>query len=134
MYGATHAKEFLPDFIGPESRKLKTMLQLRASDPYFYGEDHAPGHYHDNCSVTKETGLNAIRKDFFLVTNGHRKRNGAYPSNGEFIWSAFAFNKKGTKKQRARLLFLLCLSLQISPAPVLMAMRVCPSSQPAARL
>ena len=73
MYGATHAKEFLPQFIGPESRKLKTLLQLRPSDPYFYGEDHAPGHYFDNCSVTKETGLNAIRKDFFMKTNGHRK-------------------------------------------------------------
>ena len=43
MYGATHAKEFLPQFIGPESRKLKTLLQLRPSDPNFYGEDHAPG-------------------------------------------------------------------------------------------
>ena len=73
MYGATHAKEFLPQFIGPESCKLKTLLQLRPSDPYFYGEDHAPGHYHDNCSVTKETGLKAIHKDFFLATNGHRK-------------------------------------------------------------
>ena len=73
MYGTTHAKEFLPNFIGPEASKLKTLLQLKDTDPYFYCEDHAPGHYHDNCSVTQDTGLGAIRKEFFVRTNGHRK-------------------------------------------------------------
>jgi hypothetical protein len=73
MYGTTRAKEFLPNFIGPEASKLKTLLQLRETEPYFYCEDHAPGHYHDNCSVTKETGLNEIRKAFFVETNGYRK-------------------------------------------------------------
>ena len=35
MYGTTHAREFLPNFIGPESRKLKRVLELPETAPYF---------------------------------------------------------------------------------------------------
>ena len=48
----THAHEFLPNFIGPEAKKMNNALQLPEDAPWFYAEGHAPRHYHDNCSVT----------------------------------------------------------------------------------
>ena len=43
---------------------MKTVLQLPEDAPWFYAEDHAPGHYHDNCSVTKEKNLCSVRKEY----------------------------------------------------------------------
>ena len=73
MYGTTHAREFLPNFVGREVSRMKRVLQLPEDSPYFYSEDHAPGHYRDQCSVTGDSGLNEIRKTFFTRTNGFRK-------------------------------------------------------------
>ena len=73
MYGETHATEFLLKLICPEAKKMKTMLQLPEDAPYFYAEDYAPGHYNENCSATNTTGMNDVRKQFFVDTNGHRK-------------------------------------------------------------
>ena len=71
--GSTHTHKFLPEYIASEAKQMKKILQLPDDAPYFYCEDHAPGHYHDGCTVTKEQGLCAIRKKFFRDTYGWRK-------------------------------------------------------------
>ena len=57
VYGQTHLNLILKKYLDAEQRKMKEALALDQSEPWFFGEDHAPGHYHDDCSVTKETGL-----------------------------------------------------------------------------
>jgi len=71
--GSTHVDLVMKKYLGPESARMKRALSLDEGAPFFYGEDHAPGHYHDNCTVTKRNDLNAERKEFFTSVNAWRK-------------------------------------------------------------
>ena len=73
VHGHTHVNSILNKYLAVEQKKMKEVLALDQSEPWFFGEDHAPGHYHDDCSVTKTTGLNQQRKDFFTSNNCWRK-------------------------------------------------------------
>jgi hypothetical protein len=73
VHGATHVDLVYKKYLAGEFRNMKQALCLDESQPLFYGEDHAPGHYHDQCSITGRSGLCAERKEFLTSVNGWRK-------------------------------------------------------------
>ena len=73
VYGQSHVQLILKKYLDAEQRRMKEVLALDQGEPWFFGEDHAPGHYHDACSVTKDSGLNEKRQDFFISSDVWRK-------------------------------------------------------------
>ena len=61
--GSTHANNFLPEYIASEAKQMKKILQLPDDAPYFYCEDHAPGHYHDLLGPTAGKPANQRTSD-----------------------------------------------------------------------
>ena len=73
VHGSSHVDLILNKYLVAEVPKMKEVLALGPKEPWLFGDDHAPGHYHGDCSVTKATGLIAWRKEFFTSNNGWRK-------------------------------------------------------------
>ena len=70
--GATHIDIVYNRYLKTEVPKMKEMLGLDQSEPWFYGEDHATGHYFDKSKCGRR-GINNQRQQFFKSNNGWRK-------------------------------------------------------------
>ena len=62
VYGSFHLKSLIPGLFGPSAQRLRNKLGKAYDAPVLFEEDMANGHIGNSCTVTKEEGLQVLRK------------------------------------------------------------------------
>ena len=50
VYGSSHVEHIYEQYLQPEQLRMKVACALEEDEPWFFGEDHAPGHIGWNCT------------------------------------------------------------------------------------
>jgi hypothetical protein len=64
-YGESHIEHVIPEVLHRGAIRCRVAACLQDDEWVLTGQDKAGGHYHDNCSVAKTTGLNPRRKEAY---------------------------------------------------------------------
>ena len=66
VYGRSHVDDVLKGYVGPEVLRMKQALALPPDAPWFYCEDHAPGHgcFTFHCLSLVDCGLCFVTSNF----------------------------------------------------------------------